>query len=93
MIKVVQSYSDDPMLFNVTVQEAGSETHHQVTISKETYEDLTDGKVNPGRCIEAAFEFLLEREPKESILSSFDVTVISRYFHSFTSEFGNYISP
>ena len=26
MIKVVQSNSDDPMLFNVTVQEAGSET-------------------------------------------------------------------
>ena len=81
------------MLFNVTVQEAGSETHHQVTISKETYEDLTDGKVNPGRCIEAAFEFLLEREPKESILSSFDVTVISRYFPNFGSEFGKYISP
>ena len=93
MIKVVQSNSDDPMLFNVTVQEAGSETHHQVTISKEIYEDLTGGKVNPGRCIEAAFKFLLEREPKESILSSFDVTVISRYFPSFTSEFCNYIPP
>ena len=26
MIKVVQSKSNDPMLFNVTVQEAGSET-------------------------------------------------------------------
>ena len=93
MIKVVQSKSNDPMLFNVTVQEAGSETHHQVTMSNETYEDLTGGRVNPGRCIEAAFEFLLEREPKESILSSFDVTVISRYFPSFDSEFANYISP
>ena len=93
MIKVVQSKSNDPMLFNVTVQEAGSETHHQVTMSNETYEDLTGGKGDPGRCIEAAIEFLLEREPKESILSSFDVTVISRYFTSFTSEFGNYISP
>ena len=93
MIKVVQSNSDDPMLFNVTVQEAGSETHHQVTMSKETYGNLTGGKVNPGKCIEAAFEYLLERESKESILSSFDVTVISKYFPSFSSEFGNYISP
>ena len=93
MIKVVQSKSNDPMLFNITVQEDGSETQHQVTMSNETYEDLTGGRVTPGRCIEAAFEFLLEREPKESILSSFDVTVISRYFPSFASEFGNYISP
>ena len=81
------------MVFKVTVQETGSETHHQVTMSKETYENLSSGKVNPDRCIEAAFEFLLEREPKESILNSFDVTVISRYFPSFSSEFGNYISP
>ena len=93
MIKVVQSKSNDPMLFNVIVQEDSNETHHQVTMSNETYEDLTGGRVNPGRCIEAAFEFLLERESKESILSSFDVTVISRYFPSFASEFGNYISP
>ena len=93
MIKVVQSNSDDPMLFNVTVQEAGNETHHQGTMSKETYGNLTGGKVNPGRCIEVAFGFLLEREPKESILSSFDVAIISRYFPSFSSEFGKYISP
>ena len=93
MIKVVQSKSNDPMLFNVIVQEDSNETHHQVTMSNETYEDLTGGKVDPGRSIEAAIEFLLERDPKESILSSFDVTVISRYFPSFASEFGNYISP
>ena len=93
MIKVIQSNSDDPMLFNVTVEEAGSKTRHQVIMSNETYGDLTGGKVNPSRCIEAAFEFLLEREPKESILSSFDVAIISRYFPSFGSEFGKYISP
>ena len=93
MIKVGQSKSNDPMLFNVTVQEDSNETHHQVTMSNETYENLTGGRVNPGWCIEAAFEFLLEREPKESILSSFDVTVISGYFPSFGFEFGKYISP
>ena len=30
--------------------------------------------------IKKSFEFLLERESKESILSSFDLPVISRYF-------------
>ena len=30
--------------------------------------------------------FLLEREPKESILRSFDLTVISRYFAEYERE-------
>jgi hypothetical protein len=36
---------------------------------------------------------LLDREPKESILGSFDVTVISRYFPEFERELPNYLSP
>ena len=34
----------------------------------------------------ACFAFLLEREPNESILSSFDVGVIARYFPEFERE-------
>ena len=30
--------------------------------------------------IQSSFEFLLEREPKESILRKFDLPVIARYF-------------
>jgi hypothetical protein len=37
-------------------------------------------KHTPERCLEAAFCFSLDREPKESILGHFDVTVSSRYF-------------
>jgi len=33
----------------------------------------------------------LDREPKESILSRFDVTVISRYFPNFREELPKYI--
>ena len=33
-----------------------------------------------------SFRFLLEREPKESILRSFDLTVISRYFSEYERE-------
>jgi hypothetical protein len=43
-------------------------------------------------CIEAAFRFLLDREPKESILGRFDVTVISRYFPEFERELRRYLS-
>ena len=36
---------------------------------------LAAGKHTPERCLEAAFRFMLDREPKESILRRFDVTV------------------
>jgi hypothetical protein len=38
------------------------------------------GEVEPERLIRASFEFLLEREPKESILARFELPVIERYF-------------
>jgi hypothetical protein len=46
--------------------------------------------VRPERCLEAAFRFLLDREPKESILGRFDVTAISRYFPEFEREMPRY---
>jgi hypothetical protein len=46
----------------------------------------------PARCLEAAFRFLLDREPKESILRRFDVTAISRYFPEFEREMPHYLS-
>ena len=42
--------------------------------------------------LEAAFRFLLDREPKEAILGRFDVTVISRYFPEFERELPHYLS-
>jgi hypothetical protein len=44
------------------------------------------------RCLEAAFRFLLDREPKESILRRFNVTAISRYFPEFEREMPRYLS-
>jgi len=39
-----------------------------------------------------AASILLDREPKESILEHFDVTVISRYFREFEQEQPSYLS-
>ena len=91
VIDVEQKNSGDPLKFHVVVREGGSETHHQVTMSKSTYKKLTEGRVTPQRCVQAAFEFLLEREPKEAILGTFDITIISRYFPGFETEFGTYL--
>ena len=90
-ITVEQTGTGEPLTFNVTVQEHGSETHHRVTMSQATYSTLTGGTVSADRCIQAAFQFLLDREPKESILARFDVTVISQYFPSFERDLGTYL--
>ncbi len=92
MIQVRLTDTGDPFEFEVIVREGKSETLHHVTMSRETCDELTAGKYTPERCLEAAFHFLLDREPKESIMRSFDVTVISRYFPEFQQELPQYLS-
>jgi hypothetical protein len=71
--------------FGVTV-ESKSTTHHKVYISDSFYNSLTDGKVSYENLIKASFEFLLERESNNSILSQFDLKVISSYFPEYEKE-------
>ena len=92
MIVVRRTGEGDPLEFQVVVREGKGETHHHVTMGRETCDRLTAGKHAPEACLEAAFRFLLDREPKESILSRFDVTVISRYFPEFEQELPRYLS-
>jgi hypothetical protein len=91
MIEVTQLDGEEPFRFEVVVRERGSETRHLVTMSFRTSQELTRGAASPEHCIEAAFRFLLDREPKEAILSQFDVTLISRYFPEFPRELPRYL--
>jgi hypothetical protein len=50
------------------------------------YERISGGKVEPAELVRMAFEFLLENEPKESVLGRFDLPVIGRYFPNFEPE-------
>jgi hypothetical protein len=77
--------------FEVIIRDAKGETRHRITMARETYERLTGSRSSPERCVEAAVTFLLEREPKESILPRFDLTVISRYFPEFERKFPRYL--
>ncbi len=90
-VKVTQTRLDDPFEFTVTLKGSGGETQHEVTMTQFTYEKLTGSQVSPESCVEAAFQFLLEREPQESILTSFDITVISTYYPAFETEFPGYL--
>ncbi len=79
-IEVKVSGQEDQYECQVTVSERGSETHHRVTLRKADYERLAGGRASPEELVTESFRFLLEREPKESILRSFDLTLIGRYF-------------
>jgi hypothetical protein len=65
--------------YRVTVED-GSTTQHTVTVTPDYWQKLTGGRVPAETLIEKSFEFLLERENNTSILRSFDLPVIQRYF-------------
>ena len=80
-IKVREVGSEgDSYDFDVEIVDRGSSTRHRVHVGMDDYESLTGGLITPSELVEKSFEFLLEREPKESILSSFDLRVIEKYF-------------
>ena len=79
----IKKISDD--LFEVTVAE-NSTTTHTVTVTDQSLTDLTNNNVTKTQLLEFSFNFLLDREPNTSILSSFDINVISKYFSDYRDE-------
>jgi len=75
---------------NVTVSEGGA-NQFTVSVKKDYYQQITAGEYSPERLIQASFEFLLDREPKESILRQFDLPVISRYFPEYDRKIEEYL--
>ena len=75
-----------PYEFQVIVKEGRGETRHRVTLRQADYERLSGGRADPETLVTESFRFLLERESKESILQSFDLTVIGRYFPEYERE-------
>ena len=88
---VAMAKGGDPPTFAVRVREGGGETSHHVTLQAADLARLGGGR-DGAALIEAAFAFLLDREPKEAILSRFDVSVISRYFPEFERELARYLA-
>ena len=76
--------------FHVRVtDDDGSVTEHDVTSTSADLERLASGYPSPDAFIQACFEFLLERERKESILRRFDINQIATYFPEFEGEIGS----
>lgn len=85
-IEVKTTEHDDGYEFQVTVREGPGETRHRVTLQKADLADLARDKASPEALVKESFRFLLEREPKEDILRSFDLMVIGRYFPEYRRE-------
>ena len=79
----IKKRTDD--VFVVTVVD-GITTTHTVTVTDQSLTDLTDNNVTKTQLLEFSFNFLLDREPNTSILSSFDINIISSYFSDYRDE-------
>lgn len=76
--------------FVVAIRERDTRTEHEVTLDEEYYQILTDGEITKEELIKRSFEFLLEREPKESILSRFNLRIIKNYFPEYEEKIKNF---
>ena len=75
--------------FEITVN-ADQLTKHVVSVTDLMLLNLTKNKISKEELLNFSFNFLLEREPNTSILSKFDIIVISKYFPEYISEVENY---
>lgn len=66
-------------LAHVTVRDR-AETGHSVRVSRAELERYGRPGEDAASLVRRSFEFLLAREPNTSILPSFDLRVIERYF-------------
>lgn len=76
--------------FRVTVTGDDSTSSHVVTVHGDDLTRLASG-VSAEELVEASFRFLLDREPKESIMSRFDLSIIGRYFPEYPNRIGDYL--
>ena len=75
--------------FEITVK-ADQLTKHVVTVTDQMLLNLTNNKTSKEELLNFSFNFLLEREANTSILSKFDIIVISKYFPEYISKVENY---
>ena len=77
--------------FEITVN-ADQITKHVVSVTDQMLLKLTNNKISKEELLNFSFNFLLDREPNTSILSKFDIIVISKYFPEYISKVENYCS-
>jgi len=87
-IEVATTHDDagDGWTCRVTLADDRGRSEHRVRVRAADLDRYAPGAVDPTDLVRRSFEFLLEREPRESILSSFDLPVIERYFPAYDAD-------
>lgn len=81
--------SDRGWACEVEVEGDGGKTRHSVRVSPADVARWGAGSEDEqvADLVRRSFQFLLEREPPDSILRRFDLSVIQRYFPEYDREF------
>ncbi len=69
----------------VALDEDPAAATHEVIVEREALEDLAPG-ATPEEVVRTSFAFLLEREPPEAIMRSFELPIIGRFFGDYRDE-------
>lgn len=69
----------------VVVGDDPGATRHEVIVDRETLEDLAP-TATPETLVGESFAFLLEREPRDSIMREFELPIIGRFFADYPEE-------
>ena len=69
----------------VVVGDDPGATSHTVIVDRETLEDLAPA-ATPELLVSESFAFLLEREPRGSIMREFELPIIGRFFSDYPDE-------
>ena len=86
LIAVTCRPAGEGYLCTVRVGDDPGATDHEVTLSGADLAAFGGGTTQPETLVAASFAFLLEHEPRESILSRFALPVIGRYFPEYPAE-------
>ena len=79
----------DDWLCDVTVDQSGRRTRHAVTVRRADLDRWAEGREREDveSLVARSFDFLLEREPPSAILTTFELSVIQRYFAEYDTAF------
>ena len=70
---------------HVRVTEPDGSSEHRVGVTREDLRRLAPGATAPDDLVRRSFDFLLEREPRASILLTFELVLIGRYFPEYAA--------
>ena len=85
-IVVESSPVDGGWVACVTVTDHGASREFEVGVTAAELAHFAPAAADPTELVRRSFEFLLAREPKESILSSFGLSTIVRYYPEYERE-------